>query len=745
VQIYNRPCPIPKARRGVALGFFDGLHRGHLDLIRTLVHRCAVLGLTSAVLTFPEHPDLILHPEQSFAYVSTLSERLALLAEAGVAEVHLQAFDHAFAGRPPEDFLDGVLTGQLGAEVVVVGQDYRFGVGGSGDTDLLRRWARQSGVDVQVIEHVVMAGEKVSSSLIRSLIRSGDLVRTAGLLGRPYRLEGPVIAGRGLGRRLGFPTANVHLQTGKVCPAHGVYATRVWLDQRAYHAITNIGLRPTVTDGAVEPLIETYLYDTEQPLYGRHLVIEILEMIRPEQRFNSLLQLGNQVRQDLEQVRRYHQNAEQLHEKVRVNGRSLFCLSSSRFAQSVLHLVFSVRAEPRRIACNALLMQILTASCRRYPSRTGLARALDGLYGASLAGHADKCGDIQVLYLSVEALTRWTDGSSPFREACSLLFDLLLDPLLADDAFFDEQTVEVERNNLLMELAARRNDRGKYAYDRAVTIYCGDQIHGIDAEGRAEDLQTISRAELRDAYADLLSTGLTVYLGGSAAAETIELCCQRLQQLPAVNRPDLVPGLQPAPPADPPVSETTEFKTLEQARLVLAYSGLPPYFSHQSSVVMVLNSMLGGDVHSLLFDVIREKMGLAYQVYSLNQRYLSAIFIAAGVAPDSLGQTEAAIREQIACLAENRFDDQLLHRARMMLESAILSIGDDLSAWITTQISGRMNGRCLTRDDMLALLASVTREQVAGLAARLKLTLTYRLTSQVSDKECGHDTEPHQI
>lgn len=731
MQIYTSlDCRIPACDRGVALGFFDGLHRGHAELIRTLLYQCTALDIEAATLTFDRHPDSVFHPDRPFLYLDTLQERLELMADMGLDEAHVCPFDQQFASLEPLDFLEEIIGRRLLARLLVVGPDYRFGAKGRGDVQLLRAWTRQKGIQLIVVDEVAMGDDKVSSSRIRGLLQDGHVTQAASLLGRPYRLQGVVKSGRGLGRRLGFPTANISMPPEKVCPALGVYATRVSVVGRTWEAITSIGLRPTVSPDEKIPVVETYLYDADIPLYGETMSIELLAWIRPEKQFRSLLQLSTQIKADLDQVRLWHSSSEQCYEKLRVGGIPLMILPSGRFAQSTFCLVFQAQATPRALACNALLLQVLTATCRRYPDRTSLALALDNLYGATIDGSSEKSGDVQLLYLTAEALSRWTDGSMPFLAVIDLVFDVLLDPDLAADGLFQEQVVETERNNLIMALIARENDRGKMAYDRCLEAFCGGQVHGMHATGRIEDLRSISREELRDAWRQLIGgMNLTVWLGGRIDDQCLDLCCRSLARLPAVNRPRLFPGRLPTPCRAHAPGSLKDHKEIEQARIVLAYDGLPPYYSHRMTAVQLLNSMLGGDVHSLLFDVIREKMGLAYLVFSISQRYLSALFILAGVAPEAVEPALAAIQEQVGTIVDGRFDDQLMMRAKSMLESAILALYDDLSGMLGAQINGRLTGRLYSREDALLLLGAVTREQVMQCAAGLRLTTSYVLTS----------------
>lgn len=735
MQIFYGPdAEYPAGHRGVALGFFDGLHRGHISLIRTLLYHCTLRQLPAAVFTFERHPDSVLHSEHCPDALYTLPERLELMAGLGLDEVYVYPFDQPFASLDPEVFLSQVVVSTLHASLVVVGPDYRFGAGKRGDVNLLRSFAEQNGIELIVANEICAGTKKIASSEIRHLIQDGEVAQAASFLGRPYTIQGIVTSGRGLGHQLGFPTANMFMPEGKVCPAFGVYATRARVVGKTWQGITSIGLRPTVSRGREEtvPVIETYLYDYDAniSLYGEKMTLELLSFIRPEHRFDSLLKLSSQVRADMEQVRLWHRKAEQCYEVMRVHEIPIRILYSDRFSQSHLHVVFQVKATPRQMAVNALLVQVLTATCRRYPERTKLALALDHLYGASFDGSVGKCGDVQTLIFSGIALARWDDQNYPFRSVCDLVFSALLEPDLEEDGLFRESIVESERNNLVLALMARENDKTLQAYDRCLELFCGGQVHGLNAMGRISDLRMVTREELHEAYETLLQqTSLSVYLGGQVDQEEIESVAECLRQFPLSNRPVYYPGRVPTPCRPEKEAAVTEHRTGEQARIVMAFSGLPPYFEPLSSAVL-LNSMLGGDAHSLLFDVIREKMGLAYLTFSVFLPYLSALFVIAGVAPSDVDRTIVAIKEQVSCLSEGRFDDALIHRSKRLLESSIRSIYDQLQSMLATQINNQLSGKYDSRDDALRLLSNLTKDQIVQMASRLDLKTTYILTPE---------------
>lgn len=724
--------------RGVALGFFDGVHRGHQDLIRTLVHLSEQRGLTPSVYTFPEHPLETISPEGQFAgYLSTLDQRLQRIADTGVAEVFLEPFTPAFASLAPLDFLNSVLLERLNTRLIVVGQDYRFGHDGDGDLQLLQTWAAVQGIDVIAVPDVSLYGEKISSSRIRRLIAAGDAQTAASCLGQPFQMTGTVVEGKKLGRKLGFPTANINIAAELVLPAFGVYATRTRIDGQTYESITNIGIRPTIQDVAPRPNIESFLFDASLDLYGQEITVEFLHRLRPEATFDSLLELVEQVNLDLEQARAYHRTAEQGYQMAKINGVPIRVLKTSRFAQATVILSFRLRISRHEASLFSLLSRLMTASCRRYPSRSSLSAALDNLYGATLENDVSKDGDLLNLHFAVTALMSWTNQTSPFAAALDLLFDLVAEPDLDEDGHFSAALFAAEREGLRMELLARENDKAKYALDQCMHLLCGDQPFGLRATGDLATLETIQREDLVAAYRRLIdSLELQVAIAGDLSEDLLVHIKDRVRQLrpnPAPESAWLRPGAFAVEAVAPQVQR--ESRQVEQARICLAFSGLQPYFSHHSIVDTVLNSMLGGDVHSLLFEVVREQLGLAYSVYSVSSRYLSTVLVMAGVAPDRVDQALQAMLDQVAQLQRGEFPDVLLNRAKTLVDSHIRSIPDDLDSLLAHLMNGVTLGRSISVQDSLSLLGSVTREQIIARARQLELKSSFILTA----KENGHD------
>ena len=280
--VARSPAALEPAERAVALGTFDGVHRGH----RAVIEAVKATGLRSTVLTFHPHPRLVLGYDVQL--LTTFERRLELIEEVGPDETLVVEFTQELSRLEPEAFVADYLTA-IGAKVVVAGEDFRFGAGRRGDVGLLRS------LDLEVLPVPLLAG--VSSSRIRELVREGDLTGAATLLGRPFELEGDVVFGDQRGGTLGFPTANLSPDPHAVVPAYGIYAG----EALGHRVAASIGVNPHY--GGNERRIEAFLLDFEGDLYGSRLRLELWERLREERSFASEEDLVAQIAADVEAAR----------------------------------------------------------------------------------------------------------------------------------------------------------------------------------------------------------------------------------------------------------------------------------------------------------------------------------------------------------------------------------------------------------------------------------------------------------
>lgn len=290
------------------IGFFDGVHRGHQYLMEQLRRLAAERSLLPMVITFDRHPRQVLHGGWQPCLLSTLEEKEALLRQTGIGRLVVLPFDEELAALSARDFMRKVLREQLGVRLLLTGYDNHFGHREKGCAEGFPDYVgygQELGLEVVCGQPLVVDGTSVSSSLVRQTLGEGRVEEAARLLGRPYALSGTVEHGEQQGRRMGFPTANLHVATPeKLIPAGGVYAVRVQLenDSRSWPAMTNIGQRPTFGEGHLQT-IETHLLGFSGDLYGRRITLSFVRRLRDEQHFSSPEALARQMAIDAEQCK----------------------------------------------------------------------------------------------------------------------------------------------------------------------------------------------------------------------------------------------------------------------------------------------------------------------------------------------------------------------------------------------------------------------------------------------------------
>jgi riboflavin kinase / FMN adenylyltransferase len=288
------------------LGNFDGVHLGHQVVVRRAVEEARSRGLRAVAVTFDPHPRAVLRPGSEPKLLTVLEVREELLLGCGVDEVRVLRFDLELSKKSPGDFVREVLVGELGAEVVVVGENFRFGYKASGDVKDLDRHMRDAGGEAYAVPTYVLgdagSGEAINSTRIRMLLHDGEAREAARLLGRPYSLRGVVVEGDKRGHALGFPTANVLPGSVALVPGRGVYAGHVRVGEERYGACTNVGVAPTFERR--ESRVEAYLLNYEGDLYGEVIDVTFEERLRPEKQFSGVYELKEQIARDVAEARR---------------------------------------------------------------------------------------------------------------------------------------------------------------------------------------------------------------------------------------------------------------------------------------------------------------------------------------------------------------------------------------------------------------------------------------------------------
>jgi riboflavin kinase / FMN adenylyltransferase len=302
MRIIHGTDSFPASARGAALaiGNFDGVHRGHQALIKATRDEAVRLGAPTGAVVFEPHPREYFQPDKPHFRLTPLSLKLRLLERFGVDVAVVLPFDAGLAGLSADGFVARVLVDALAARQVVVGYDFRFGKSRGGDPESLRRAGDALGFGVTIISQVAEAGEIFSSSAIRADLGQGDVRGAAQMLGWWWRVAGVVRSGAKRGTGLGFPTANIALAPGTAL-AHGIYAVRVFGDGGAHTGAAYLGTRPTFDDGA--PVLEVFLFDFHGDLYGREIEVEFVDFIRPDRRFDAAASLQAQMERDCDRAR----------------------------------------------------------------------------------------------------------------------------------------------------------------------------------------------------------------------------------------------------------------------------------------------------------------------------------------------------------------------------------------------------------------------------------------------------------
>ena len=297
-------CAPPPGGAAVTIGAYDGVHLGHRAAARRPAGRAAAQGLATAVVTFDRHPATVVRPDSAPVLLTDLDQKLELLAECGIDRTLVVPFDLARANETAEEFVSEVLVGDLGARLVVVGEDFHFGHGRKGNVEVLTELGATSGFSVAGVRLTGAAGSAVSSTRIRELVAAGDVAQAALLLGRPHQLRGVVARGDGRGgSTLGYPTANIDLPEGMAVPGEGIYAG--WYerpDASVHPAAISIGRRRTFyEEGAA--VLEVHLLDFSGDLYGERARVSFVERLREDARFDTVEALVAQMGHDVDRAR----------------------------------------------------------------------------------------------------------------------------------------------------------------------------------------------------------------------------------------------------------------------------------------------------------------------------------------------------------------------------------------------------------------------------------------------------------
>jgi len=295
---YSKNIILPKKRRYIALGVFDGVHLGHQKLIKLTVDKARKNDGISIVATFDPHPDKIINPESNVFLLTTLEERISLIKESDVDVFLIIKFNKMMSKMSPKDFISEILVDNLQIKELFVGFNYKFGFQGKGNTDILREYGKFYKFKSNILEPITADNTIISSTRIKDYIKSGEIEKAKKLLGHDITISGRVISGKGRGRKLlNFATANINTPSDKILPVNGVYLVEIKIDNKDYYGLMNIGVKPTFKES--ERTVEVHIINFNKKIYNEEVFVNILQKIREEKYFSHPGLLKKQIEDDI--------------------------------------------------------------------------------------------------------------------------------------------------------------------------------------------------------------------------------------------------------------------------------------------------------------------------------------------------------------------------------------------------------------------------------------------------------------
>jgi riboflavin kinase/FMN adenylyltransferase len=295
---YSKNIILPKKRRYIALGVFDGVHLGHQKLIKLTVDKARKNDGISIVATFDPHPDKIINPESNVFLLTTLEERISLIKESDVDVFLIIKFNKMMSKMSPKDFISEILVDNLQIKELFVGFNYKFGFQGRGNTDILREYGKFYKFKTNILEPITADNTIISSTRIKDYIKSGEIEKAKKLLGHDITISGRVISGKGRGRKLlNFATANIDTPSDKILPVNGVYLVEIKIDNKDYYGLMNIGVKPTFKES--ERTVEVHIINFNKKIYNKEVFVNILQKIREEKYFSHPGLLKKQIEDDI--------------------------------------------------------------------------------------------------------------------------------------------------------------------------------------------------------------------------------------------------------------------------------------------------------------------------------------------------------------------------------------------------------------------------------------------------------------
>lgn len=737
VENFSMPVPDGKAaaaKRVVTIGMFDSVHRGHQEIINRLVYTANLHSMIATCYSFDKLPKL----KQQGKVMSEQDKRQEL-ARLGVEEYIEQEFNPDFANLSAAEFVEKILVAQLHTQYLFVGENFRFAQGQSAGVEELAALCRQHGIVLETVPLMRYNGEVISTTWIRKLLQAGEIQLANMLMGHNFKVAGHVKNGRGLARYFNFPTANTAWNEEQIKLPHGVYATRATVNNVAYNAISNFGVRPTVSNATDEPTVETSLLDVRMNLYNKDIIIEFLNFQRVEKCYPSFLVLTAAIQEDVQQTRNYHDSLEQFYRYYDSKDTPFYHLPSKRFISGNLSLLLALPLTERNATCMTLLGNILTSCSAAYPTHQEYLKRLDELYGVEIGADTCALGNVEILQLDLQSIFRAPDGTSTFREGTDLLFDSIFHPLMDEEEpqLLNRRVFEQEKKNLLSDLEAKIDDRDSYALKKALEeLYAGTD-YAADPHGAIACLQALTLEELSAFWQDLLQRAqIMLFTGGNIGQKTLYGLKKHLDDFPSSTvRYHMTANVQPRPFRLQKLLQQTEYCSFVRSRYLLFFSNLPRYSSNDSLVLQLLLSLLVGDVQSLLFKKIREELGLVYGINYDLLNFMDCLVLILALNEDKVELAKVETMKIIQMLQAGELSDELFNNTKLLLRNEILNTTDSLFGLMSYYMNQQLRNLITDKTLLLDSLQAITKEQVIQVAREMTYRGFYHLIESRKNEE----------
>ena len=739
MEIYRRKFKNKEQQnipRGVALGNFDGIHKGHAALIKALVENCKSKNLSSCVYTFENHPNNIIFKDNHTSVIMTEKEKINTLEKFFIDELFLEHFDEEYGNTSPDDFVEKILIEKLNAKLILVGYDYSYGKYGKGNVDSLRKAQEKYGFELIVIPPVTQMVDSreitVASTILRKFIKDGNMQDFYRMAGRNYMIPGKVLQGRNVGRKLGFPTANILPLPGFALPSFGVYATTTNIKNKKFRSITNIGNNPTFDDVSCVT-IETYILGFDGELYGQDIEVEFIKKIRGEIAFSSPEELTARISADVQERTAMCEGINKIYSE---DGIEIYHIPNEKFKSAGLRIAICDNLSKERAYKNALIPTILYAGSKKYPTINSISKKMQELYGAQLGIDASSSGEVQ--YGIYDA--SYTEPSYALEypelenEIIDTVFEIISNPLTQEyenGTGFVKDIFEREVTNRNNQINSIKNNKDSYAQRRCEEIMCEGEPMAVYMLGNVEDSKHITPTELYNYYKNeyLNESVIKVIYSGQNYPE--KLTKKVVDLFGGKKRRNLNPSyLYKGEILEKDIKSVEEKQNVIQGKLFLGYRTNTPPLSEEFYATMLCTAILGEGTQSKMFVNIREKNSLAYYAAAYTIRSKGILYAYCGVDPANKDKAIGLIKEQIEAIKKGDFTDEERLAALKLISHDLISYSDSQSRTTWYYLNQSMLGEMTDPQEYVRRLSLVTANQISAAAARMSLDTIYFLTGE---------------